>query len=294
MEHYDNLAAFTVVVREGSFTRAAAQLGVSQSALSHTISTLEKRLGLKLLNRTTRSISPTEAGERLYQTAVPRFADIDAQLQQLRSSSENPVGTVRITANLHAARTVLLPGLLPLIAAHPGIAIEIDSENRFIDITADRFDIGVRMGDDIAKDMIAVRIAPDTRMRVVASPAYLARAGQPDSPQALRQFSCITLRLPTHGGLLGWAFIQDGRAITMNVAGQVILNDDQMILQTALAGHGLAWLPADMTQGEIDAGRLVPLLDEWAITYPGYHLYYASRNTSHAVSLVVNTLRYRA
>jgi DNA-binding transcriptional LysR family regulator len=291
MEHFNDLAAFVAVVREGSFTRAAAQLGVSQSALSHTIRALEQRLELKLLNRTTRSVSPTDEGERLYQTVAPRFADIESELTSLRSLRGAAVGTVRITATEHAARALLLPKLLPLLAEHPAIKIEINSDNRFTDIVANRFDIGVRLGSDVAKDMIAARIAPDMRMRVAGSPAYLARAGRPQTPQALLEHNCIAMRLPTHGGLLSWEFMRDGKTVSVNTAGQLVVNDSRMIVDAALAGCGLAWLPEDLYLDHIDSGRLEPVLDDWMSTYPGYHVYYASRGVSQAVRLVVEGLR---
>jgi len=292
MARFDDLAAFAAVVREGSFTRAAAQVGVSQSALSQTVRVLERRLDMKLLNRTTRSVSPTEAGERLYRTVGPRFADIEAELAGLGELRGKPAGTVRITATEHAARTLVWPRLLPWLPQYPDIRIEISSDNRFIDIVAERFDIGVRLGSDVAKDMIAVRMAPDMRVAVVGSPGYFARYPGPRTPQDLTEHDCIGHRLPTHGGLLNWEFKRRGRIVNAQVTGRLVFNTSDLIILAALAGLGLAWLPDDLVKEHIAAGRLVSVLDEWAATYPGYHLYYASRRASPALALVVEALRH--
>lgn len=291
MARFDDLAAFAAVVREGSFTRAAAQVGVSQSALSQTVRALERRLDLKLLNRTTRSVSPTEAGERLYRTVGPRFADIEAELAGLGELRGKPAGTVRITATEHAARTLVWPRVLPWLPQYPDIRIEISSDNRFTDIVAERFDIGVRLGSDVAKDMIAVRMAPDMRVAVVGSPGYFARRPRPRTPQDLTEHDCIGLRLPTHGGLLNWEFKGRGRILNTQVAGRLVFNTGDLIIAAVLAGLGLAWVPEDLVKEHITAGRLVSVLDEWAATYPGYHLYYASRRASPALALVVEALR---
>ncbi|KQU89765.1 LysR family transcriptional regulator [Variovorax sp. Root318D1] len=293
MTRFDDLAAFAAVVRERSFTRAAAQMGVSQSALSQTVRALERRLDLKLLNRTTRSVSPTEAGERLYQTVGPRFADIEAELTVLGELRGKPAGTVRITASEYAAGTLVWPRLRPLLAKYPGIKIELSSDNRFTDIVAERFDIGVRSGDDVAKDMIAVRMAPDMRMAVVGSPAYFSHHPEPLVPRDLTEHDCICLRLPTHGGLLNWEFKRRGRSTNAQVTGRLVFNKTDLIFAAALAGHGLAWLPADLVNKSVAAGRLVAVLDDWAVTYPGYHLYYATRSASPALALVVEALRAR-
>jgi DNA-binding transcriptional LysR family regulator len=292
MDHFNDLAAFAAVVREGSFTRAAAQLGVSQSALSHTVRSLEKKLDMKLLHRTTRSVSPTEEGERLYQTVAPRFADIEAELTSLKELRGKPAGTVRITASEHAVHVLLWPRLEPWLRDYPDIKIELSSDNRFTDIVANRFDIGVRLGDDVARDMIAVRIAPDMRMLVVGSPDYLASRPRPLIPHDLLEHNCIGMRLPTHGGLLTWEFMQDGRNVHVNISGQLIFNDSPMIARAARAGHGLAWLPDDLVQDDITAGRLLSVLDDWAAVYPGYHLYYPSRRASQALTMVVDRLRH--
>jgi DNA-binding transcriptional LysR family regulator len=291
MNRFDDLAAFAAVVREQSFTRAAAQMGVSQSALSQTVRGLERRLDLKLLNRTTRSVSPTEAGERLYQTVGPRFADIEAELAVLGELRGKPAGTVRITATEHAVRTLIWPKLQTWLPKYPEIRIEISADNRFTDIVAERFDIGVRLGADVAKDMIAVRIAPDMRLVVVGSPDYFARHAAPRSPQDLTDHDCIGLRLPTHGGLLTWEFKRRQKGVNVHVSGRLVFNSGELVLAAALAGHGLAWVPDDLVGEHIAAGRLRSTLDDWATTFPGYHLYYASRRASPALALVVDALR---
>ena len=293
MAKFDDLSAFAAVVRVGSFTRAAAQLGVTQSALSQTVRALERRLDLKLLNRTTRSLSPTEAGERLFQAVGPRFADIEAELAVLRELRGKPAGSVRITATEHAARALIWPRLDAWLPKYPDINIEISSDNRFADIVAERFDIGVRLGGDIAKDMIAVRMAPDMRMAVVGSPAYLARQRRPTTPQDLTEHDCIRQRLPTHGGLMHWEFKRRGRSVTAHVTGRLVFNDSSLIVEAAVTGHGLIWVSEDIVAEHVAAGRLTKVLDDWAITYPGYHLYYASRRASPALALVVEALRHR-
>ncbi len=292
MPRFDDLAAFAAVVREGSFTRAAAQLGVSQPALSQTVRALERRLDLKLLNRTTRSVSPTEAGERLYQTVGPRLADIEAELAVLGELRGKPAGTVRITASDHAVRTLVWPRLLPWLPRYPDIKVEISSDNRFTDIVAERFDIGVRLGADVARDMIALRIAPDMRMAVVGSPDYFARRPRPRTPQDLAEHDCIGLRLPSHGGLLKWEFRRRGRSLGAHVSGRLAFNASDLTVAAALAGHGLAWVPVDTVDGHVAAGRLICVLDDWSATFPGYHLYYASRRASPAMALVVDALRH--
>ena len=292
MARFDDLAAFAAVVRAGSFTRAAAQLQVSQSALSQTVRSLERRLDLKLLNRTTRSVSPTEAGERLFQAVNPRFADIEAELAVLGEMRGKPAGTVRITATDHAVRTLVWPRLRPWLASYPDIKLEISSDNRFTDIVAERFDIGVRLGGDVAKDMIAVRMAPDLRIAVVGAPDYFAHHPPPATLQDLAAHDCITLRLPTHSGLLNWEFRQHGKTVSVPVSGRLTFNASDLIVEAAVAGHGLAWVPGDLVHEHVTAGRLVPVLADWAVTYPGYHLYYATRRASPALALVVDALRY--
>ena len=291
MARFDDLASFAAVVRAGSFTRAAAQLGVTQSALSQTIRTLERRLDLKLLNRTTRSVAPTEAGERLYQTVMPRFADIEAELAVLGEMRGKPAGTVRITATEHSMRTLIWPRLQPWLPMYPDIKVEISGDNRFTDIVAERFDIGVRLGGDVAKDMIAVRIAPDMRMAVVGSPDYFLRHPRPLSPQDLTQHDCIGLRLASHGGLLKWEFSRLQKTVNAHVTGRLIFNSNELIVAAALSGNGLAWLPLNAVEEHVAEGRLLSVLDEWATTFTGYHAYYASRRASPALMLVVEALR---
>jgi DNA-binding transcriptional LysR family regulator len=256
------------------------------------VQALERRLDLKLLNRTTRSVSPTEAGERLYQTVGPRFADIEAELAVLGELRGKPAGTVRITATEHAVRTLVWPRLKAWLPKYPDIRIEISSDNRFTDIVAERFDIGVRLGADVAKDMIAVRMAPDMRTVVVASPAYFARHPRPSKPQDLTEHDCIGMRLPTHGGLLNWEFKRRGKSVNAHVTGRLVFNNSELMVAAALAGHGLTWVPDDVVSQHVAAGRLVTVLDDWAMTYPGYHLYYASRRASPALALVVKALRH--
>jgi len=292
MAKFDDLSAFAAVVRARSFTRAAAQLGLTQSALSQTVRALERRLDLKLLNRTTRSVSPTEAGERLYETVSPRFADIEAELAVLRELRGKPAGSVRITATEHAVRTMIWPRLEAWLPKYPDISIEISSDNRFTDIVANRFDIGVRLGADVAKDMIAVRMAPDMRMAVVGSPGYFARHPRPTTPQDLTEHDCVSMRLPTHGGLMAWEFKRRGRSLNAHVKGRLVFNSSDLMVAAALTDHGLIWVPADIVEQHVAAGQLIKALDDWAITYPGYHLYYATRRASPALTLVVEALRY--
>lgn len=291
MSSFDDLAAFAAVVRARSFTRAAAQLGVTQSALSQTVRSLERKLDLKLLNRTTRSVAPTEAGEQLFRTVEPRLAEIEAELATLGSMRGRPAGTIRITATEHAVRSIVWPRLLPWLPSYPEIKIEISSDNRFVDIVAERFEIGIRLGGDVAKNMIALRIAPDMRMVVVGSPAYFKHRPQPRTPQELGEHDCIGLRLPTHGGLLAWEFKHDERTVTVHVEGRLLFNRSDLMAEAAAAGNGLAWLPEDMVREHLASGRLVATLEGWETTFSGYHLYYASRRSSLALSLVVDALR---
>ncbi|MDB5816374.1 MAG: Transcriptional regulator [Rhizobacter sp.] len=277
MARFDDLAAFAAVVRAASFTKAAAQLGVSQSALSQTVRTQETRLNLKLLNRTTRSVATTEAGERLFQTVGTRFDEIEAELAVLDGMRGKPAGTVRISATEHAATTLLWPRLKDWLPLFPDIKLEISSDNRFADIVAERFDIGVRLGADVAKDMIAVRIAPDMRMVVAASPSYLEGRERLRKPLDLHTHDCVGRRLPTHHGLMTWDFARRGKRTSVQVSGRLVFNSTGLILDAALAGQGIAWLPEDVVAEHITAGRLVSQLDDWAVSFPGYHLYYATR-----------------
>jgi DNA-binding transcriptional LysR family regulator len=288
------LAAFVVVARERSFTRAAAQLGLSQSALSHTMRGLEERLGLRLLTRTTRSVTPTDAGERLLATWGPRLEAIDAELADLGRLRDRPAGDVRITADEYSARAVLWPALRQLLPRYPDINVEIITDYGLTDIVAERYDAGVRLGGLVAKDMIAVPIAPDMRMIVIAAPSYLAGRPTPQTPHDLTGQSCINLRLPTYGGVYAWEFARDGRELRVRVEGQLTFNSGDQILQAALDGFGLAYLPAGQVQPFIDRGALAQLLADWTPAYPGYHLYYPSRRQqTPAFAVVVEALRYR-
>jgi DNA-binding transcriptional LysR family regulator len=286
------LRAFLVVARERSFTRAAAQLGVSQSALSHSMRGLEEKLGLRLLTRTTRGVSPTEAGERLLANVGPYYERIDAELESLSALRDKPSGLIRISAHDHAADTILWPKLKELLRRYPDISVEININYGMVDIVAERFDAGVRSGDLIAQDMIAVRIGPDFRMAVVGSPVYLASNGHPSHPRDLAAHSCINLRLPTRGGLYAWEFGKRRETLHVNVHGQFICNTTPQMLEAAVEGYGLAYVPYDLAEPHIANGRLVSVLDDWCPLVPGYHLYYASRRqTSPAFALVVDSLR---
>ena len=292
-ENFNDLLAFVAVARERSFTAAARQIGVSQSALSHRMRALETHLGLRLLTRTTRSVSPTEAGERLLQTLAPRFEDIAAELAALRELREKPAGIVRITTAEHAANTILWPKLSAVLQNYPDLQVEINVDYGFTDIVAQRFDAGVRLGESLEKDMIAVRIGPDLRMVVVATPDYFAKRAAPRTPQDLAAHDCINLRL-SRGGLLAWEFERDGHRINVHVQGQWIFNGSTPILRAALAGVGLGYVPEDVAAEHIASGRLRRVLDDWCPTYAGYHLYYASRRqSSRALAVVVDALRYR-
>ncbi|MBU9691258.1 LysR family transcriptional regulator [Burkholderia multivorans] len=293
-ENLNDLQAFVAVARERSFTRAAAQLGISRSALSHAMLALEARLGVRLLTRTTRSVSTTEAGTRLLNVLAPRLDEIELELGSLSAMRDKPAGTVRITAHDHAIVTALWPRLLPLMQAYPDIQIEFSVDYGFTDIAAQRFDAGVRIGDQVDKDMIAVRIAPDLRMAVVGAPAYLAAQPLPATPHDLTKHRCINLRLPTYGGLYVWEFEKDGQEINVRVEGQTVFNNTFLMLQAALDGMGLAYVPQDIAQPHIDAGQLEPVLADWWPLFPGYHLYYASRRQlPPALALVIETLRWR-
>lgn len=292
-ENFNDLFAFLVVAREGSFTRAAAQLGVSQSALSHGLRNLEARLGVRLLTRTTRSVSPTQAGERLLQSLGPLYQGIESELAGLSEHRDKPAGSIRLTTAEHAADTLLWPKLARFLPDYPNIKVEIAIDYGLTDIVAQRYDAGVRLGDQVEKDMIAVRIGPDLRVVVVGSPAYFARKPRPQRPHDLATHDCINLRLPTHGGLLVWDFERDGDKIKVHGEGQLVFNTSSAILRAALAGFGLAFVPEDMVQEHLAAGRLASVLDDWCPPFPGYHLYYPSRQSSPAFKLLVEALRYR-
>ena len=293
-ENVNDLLAFLAVAKERSFTRAAAKLGVSQSALSHTIRGLEARLGLRLLTRTTRSVSPTEAGERLLLSIGPRFDEIEAELAALSELRDKPGGTIRITAGEHAADAILWPALEKLLHDYPDINIEIIVDYGLTDIVAERYDAGVRLGEQVAKDMIAVRIGPDMRMAVVGAPAYFSRRLKPLTPHDLTDHRCINLRLPTYGSLYAWEFEKDGRELKVRVEGQLVFNNIALRLNAALAGLGLACVPEDLVQQHVNQGYLVRVLQDWCPPFPGYHLYYPSRRQSSAAfTVLVDALRYR-
>jgi len=288
----DDLLAFLAVVRERSFTRAAAKLGVSQSALSHTLRRLEAKLGIRLLTRTTRSLSTTEAGERLLERLGPHFEQIETELAGLTELRDKPAGTIRITAGEHAALTVLWPALAKFLPRYPDIKVEVIVDYGLTDIVAQRCDGGVRLGEQVARDMIAVRIGPDMRMAVVGAPAYFARRSPPKKPQDLTDHNCINLRLPTHGGLYAWELEKGRRELHVRVDGQLIFNNIALRLNAALEGLGLAFLPEDAVQPYLAQGRLKRVLEEWCPPFPGYHLYYPSRRqASPAFTLLVEALR---
>lgn len=290
----NDLLAFLAVARERSFTRAAAKLDVSQSALSHTIRRLETRMGLRLLTRSTRSVSPTQAGERLLLSVGPRFEEIESELNALAELRDRPAGTIRITAGEHAANTLVLPKLETFLPEFPDIKVEVYSENRLADIVAERYDAGVRLGEQVAKDMIAVRIGADWRMAVVGSQNYFAKSKPPRTPHDLTGHSCINLRLTTYGGLYAWEFERNGQKLNVRVDGQLVFNSSTPILKAALAGHGLACVPEDMAQPHVERGELVRVLEDWCPAFSGYHLYYPSRrHATPAFAAVVEALRHR-
>ena len=291
----DDLLAFVAVARERSFTKAAAKLGLSQSSLSHTIRELEARLGVRLLTRTTRSVSPTEAGERLLNTVAPRFEEIDAELTALSDYRDKPAGTIRISAAEHATDTVLLPKLAKFLPQYPDIKVEINVDNGMVDIVAERYDAGVRAGELVAQDMIAVRIGPDLRMAVVGSPGYFRKRPEPKKPQDLIGHNCINLRLPTLGGLYAWEFEKGRDELRVRVDGQFVCNGTFPKLEAALAGLGLAYVPEDVAAPYLAKGKLKRVLEDWCQPYTGYHLYYPSRRqSSTAFTLLVDALRERA
>lgn len=290
-----DLLAFLAVARERSFTRAAAKLGVSQSALSHTIRHFETRLGVRLLTRTTRSVSPTDAGERLFATVAPRFDEIEAELVSLSELRDKPVGTIRITTSEYAADAILWPALAELLPRYPDISVEMIVDHALTDIVAGRYDAGVRLGEQVAKGMIAVRIGPDIRMAVVGAPSYFAQRPPPKRPQELTEHRCINLRLPTYGGLYAWEFEKGKRTLKVRVDGQLVFNRLTHIVNAVLAGIGLAYVPEEVANPHLTQGRLSRVLEDWCPPFPGFHLYYPSRRqSSQAFSLLVEALRYRS
>jgi DNA-binding transcriptional LysR family regulator len=294
MGHINDLIAFLAVAKERSFTRAAARLGVSQSALSHTVRGLEERLGMRLLARTTRSVAPTEAGERLVRTVGPRFEEIDAELSALTELREKPAGTIRITTGEHAAEAILWPALARVLPRYPDIKAELMIDYGLTDIVTERCDAGVRLGEQVAKDMIAVRIGPDFCMAVVGGPSYFETKPRPKKPQDLTAHDCINIRLPTHGGIYAWEFEKRGRELKVRVEGQLVFNNIGLRRNAVLAGLGLAYLPEDQVQSYVSEGRLIRVLDDWCAPFPGYHLYYPSRRqVAPAFAVLVEALRYR-
>ena len=293
-ESMDDLVAFTAVATHRSFTRAAAQLGISQPALSAKITALEARLGVRLLTRSTRSVSTTEAGERLFESIGPHFDGIASSLAALSEMRDKPAGSLRITSVEHASQTILLPALAALLPVYPDISVEIINDYSLADIVADRFDAGVRLGEQVAQDMIAVRIGPDFKQCVVGAPAYFKRYGKPATPHDLTAHRCIALRLPTSGGVWSWPFEKDGRELKVRPGGQLAFNTMTLALDSALAGLGLAYLPEDVVSEHLAAGRLVWVLAEWSASMSGYHLYYPSRRQpTPAFSLLVAALSRR-
>jgi len=293
-ENLNDLSAFVAVAQAHSFTKAAARLGISPSALSHAMRGLEERLGVRLLARTTRSVAPTEAGERLLTVVLPHLQGIESELSALNLLRDIPAGTIRLTASEHAAYTVIYPVLARLAADYPEIKIELNVDNMLADLVAGRFDAGIRLGEHVERDMVAVRIAPDMRMAIVGTPAYFERHPRPETPQDLTQHECIGIRLPTHGGLLPWEFDKDGRSITVRVEGQLIFNTMSLALRAVLDGLGLGYCLDDMAAEAIADGRLIRVLEDWCEPFPGYHIYYPSRRLlSPALRLLIDALRFR-
>jgi DNA-binding transcriptional LysR family regulator len=294
-EELVDLNAFLTIAEERSFTRAAAKLGTSQSALSHTIRRLETRLGVRLLTRTTRSLAPTDAGERLLATLGPALESIGAELASLGELREKPAGTIRITTSEHAASSILWPALEKILIDYPDIHVELSIDSGLVDIVTERFDAGVRLGEALAKDMIATRIGPELRMAVVGSPRYFANKPRPRTPQDLADHACINLRLLSSGGLYAWELEKDGREVRVRVEGQLAFNNVQMIVRAAVSGFGLGYVMDDMVTEHLADGRLVRVLEDWCTPFAGYHLYYPSRRLpSAAFAVLVDALRYRS
>ncbi len=292
-ESYDQLAIFAAVAQERSFTRAAAKLGMSQPALSRAMRQLKERLGVRLLARTTRSVAPTEAGEHLLRVVAPRFEEIDSELGLLSEFRDKPAGKLRLTAGEHAAITILQPVLATLLPDNPDLSIEVIVDYGLTDIVAEGYDAGVRLGQQVAKDMIAMRIGPDMRMAVVGSPAYFARHPQPVIPRDLMQHNCINIRMPTYGGIFPWEFEKNGEELKVRVEGQLVFNNIAMRLGAALQGLGLAYMAEDLVQAHVAEGRLIRVLEDWCEPFSGYHLYYPSRRqSSPAFTLLRDALRY--
>jgi DNA-binding transcriptional LysR family regulator len=293
-DNINDILAFLAVAQERSFTRAAARLGISQSALSHTVRALEARLGVRLLTRTTRSVSPTEAGERLMQTVGPRLEEIDAEIAAVSELGDKPVGTIRITAIDHVVDSVLWPRLAPVLEQYPDVRVEISAEYRMVDIAAERFDIGVRYGDQVQQDMVAVRLTQESPMCIVGAPRYFQTHRDPLTVKDLARHNCITLRLSSSGRIYAWELHEGGKPVEARVTGQLTFSGAYQMLDAALSGYGLAFLPADMTQPHVAAGRLRRVMDEFCPSFPGLHAYYPShRNSSRAMQLVIDAIRYK-
>ncbi len=293
-EDFNDLLWFLALAEDRSFTKAAAKLGVTQSTLSHTIKRLETRLGLRLLTRTTRSVSLTEAGERLFDALLPRITAIRSELEALSDLRDKPAGTVRITLSDHALETLVWPKLQPILKEYPDIRLELSRDNGLRNIVEDGFDAGVRLGESIEKDMIAVRIGADWRMLAVASPAYLADKSVPQHPQDLVGHNCINMRQATGGGLYAWEFEKDGQELRVRVAGQLTFNTSYPMVEAAVKGLGVAYVPEDLVAAELESGALVALLQDWTPPFPGYYLYYPSRHqNSPAFRVIVDALRQK-
>jgi DNA-binding transcriptional LysR family regulator len=294
-ENINDILVFLAVARERSFTRAAAKLGMTQSALSHIIRGLEERLGVRLLTRTTRSVSPTDAGERLLQNVGPRLEEIEAEIAAVSELGDKPAGTIRITATDHVVDSVLWPRIAPLLPQYPDLHVEISSDYRMVDIAAERYDIGVRFGDQVEKDMIAVRLTPDVPMAIVGAPAYFAHRPVPASIQDLLKHDCINLRLASKGGLYAWELRHEGRDLEVQVRGRLVFNGIYQILNAALSGCGLGFVQEDLAAPHILAGRLLSVMEDWCPSFPGLHAYYPSRRqNSRALALVIDAIRWKA
>lgn len=292
--YYDDIAAFIVVAREQSFTKAAAKIGVSQSALSQTIRNLEERLQMRLLSRTTRKVSATELGEKLLEASEARLGAIAEDLNRLRGLSDTPSGTIRISASPHPTEKILWPKLAPLMQLYPDLNLEIDSNASMVDIVGERFDAGVRLGEQVEKDMISVPIGPPERMRVVASPDYLAQYGRPHHPRDLTVHDCIQIRMPTAQAPIPWEFERRGEELNVRVSGRIICNNREVQVDAARQGLGLAWMLEDFAAPLVASGALVSVLDDWCEPFPGFHLYYPSRRQhSRAFELILKALRWR-
>lgn len=293
-ENLNDILSFLAVAQERSFTRAAAKLGVSQSSLSHAMRALETRLGVRLLTRTTRSVSPTEAGERLMRTVAPRLEEIDAEIAAVSELGDKPTGTIRITAIDHVVDAVLWPRLAEVLRLYPDVQLEVSTDYRMVDIAAERFDIGVRYGDQVQKDMVAVRLTRDVPMTIVGSPRYFETHKVPLSVQDLMRHNCITLRLSSTGGIYAWELRNGDQEVEVRVSGQVTFTGAYQMLNAALSGYGLAFLPGELTQPHVDAGRLRRVMDDACPKFPGLHAYYPShRNSSRAMRLVIDAIRLK-